>query len=57
MPISGVKSSLGYVLILDPELVIPRINVYLEEGPCTSKLVKEIIYPGKRVMIVDRYLI
>jgi len=57
MPISGVEKSLKYILILDSELVIPRTKVYLGEGSRTSELVKEIVYPGQRVTILDHCLV
>ena len=41
MSISGVECSLRYVLFLNLELVIPRMKVYIGEGPHTSKLLKK----------------
>ena len=56
MPTTGAKDSLRYVFILDSELVIPKTKVYLREGPRSSELIEELVYPGQRVMIFDYYV-
>ena len=53
MTISGVECSLRYVIFLDLELVIPRMKVY----PRSSELVKKIVYPGQRVVVLNRYFV
>ena len=57
MPITGAEGSFRYVFVLDSEFVIPEPKVYLREGPHTSELVKEVVYSGQRVSILDYDLI
>jgi len=48
----SVDGNLGYVLLLDTELIVARQKDFFGENSRTIKLVKKVIYPGQRATVI-----
>ena len=57
MAISGPKCCFRHITILDPQLMISVSQINLEKKLCTLKLVKKIIYPRKRILVLNCHLV
>ena len=55
--IASFESCFWNILLADFDLVVAASQVHLRENNCTHKLIKEFIYPRKRICILDRFLI
>jgi hypothetical protein len=52
-PILGDECCLRYVRRLDPELMITWPQIYLQEHTGASQLIKQILYSGHGVLVLD----
>ncbi|KAK4708720.1 hypothetical protein R3W88_029645 [Solanum pinnatisectum] len=57
MTIPSSKIHLWNVIFFHPQLVITRAKINLREITCSLKLVKQIIYPSKRILILNGHLV
>ena len=53
MTIPSSEGNFWNVTVFDSELMIIRYEVYLPEMSSTLKLVKHVINPGDRILILD----
>src|SRR3954469_18847142 len=56
-PITSTESHLGNVLLTDTNLMIPHLQVKHGENLCPIQLLKQIVYVGQRVLVLDGLLI
>ncbi|KAK4731539.1 hypothetical protein R3W88_024527 [Solanum pinnatisectum] len=57
MTIPNSKSHFWNITIIHPQLVITRPKINLREITCSLKLVNQIIYPWKRLLILNGHLV
>ncbi|KAK4729652.1 hypothetical protein R3W88_022640 [Solanum pinnatisectum] len=57
MTISSSKSHLRNVIFFHPKLVITRLKINLREITFPLKLVKQVIYSWKRILILNSHLV
>ncbi|BAU01026.1 hypothetical protein VIGAN_11017800 [Vigna angularis var. angularis] len=55
--ITRPKSSFLDVVLLHPDLVIPRTQINLREHRCPMQLIQQIINPWQRVFVLDGQLV
>jgi len=57
MPIAGLKSIFGVVLLPNTKLMISEYEIYLREGCSAMQLIREIIDSRQGISIFDGELI